>query len=213
VQNVHGLIVVEDDDLNRFFLLEATGKVTAAPSHFLEAVASLDGIAEPQDSGFRGALLLLNAALMNPEPIAMIALSISAVEALGQNEDWSEEQMKLLKSLAVQAEAADLDGDERAEIATRLRSGLHKLGLRQGVLRLLRRLDLGGVQKEWDRIYNLRSGLFHGTKTLTSAEIGSLANDSVSVAGAIVLTLARQLNIQLPAIASVHFPALTVTQS
>jgi hypothetical protein len=108
-------------------------------------------------------------------------LSLSAVESLGQNEKWTEKQTLLINQLATQAESRSHGDIEYNEVAEALRRSLYRLGLRQGVMRILASLDLQHLRKEWDRIYTARSGLFHGTCKMTEPEIGQLAIDAVTV--------------------------------
>ena len=63
------------------------------------------------------AILLVNAALINPEPLAQLVLAISAVEMLGQVEDWSAAQRDLLEKMATSTEDhADISAEERNEV-------------------------------------------------------------------------------------------------
>ena len=77
--------------------------------------------------------------------------------------------------------------EERAEVAKAIRTSLFPLSLRQGVTRLLARLGLDQLRKEWDRLYGIRSGLFHGTARLSDSEINQAAMDTVTLCGRIPL--------------------------
>jgi hypothetical protein len=149
---------------------------------------------------------LLNLALMTSEPLAQMVLTFSAVEELGQNEKWSEAQEALIKQLAGAAEAS-MEGTaaERTEVARAIRNGLFPLSLRQGVMRLLSRLGLHDLRKEWDRLYSIRSGIFHGTARLSDSEISQGAVDTVTLCGQIVLTIVAKDGTRVPSIASRHF--------
>ena len=83
---------------------------------------------------------------------------------------------------------------------------LHRFGLRQGVTRVLARLGLQHLRKEWDRVYGIRSGLFHGTAQLAEHEIAELANSAITLCGRIILTLAEGDGVTLPSVSDVHFP-------
>lgn len=207
--NVHGLMVIPDDKNTRFpvFSIEAT--VSAAPDHVLGAIASL-GSAPTLSAVVNEALVIVNMAMMNAQPIAQLALALSAVEALGQTEKWTDEQHALIEELVAHVEGAvRYVQQEREEVATALRRNLHKIGLRQGVMRILSKLGLAHLKKEWDRIYNARSGLFHGTYRPDEQEISQLANDAITLCGTIVLTLAKYEGLKLPEIATTHFPSLS----
>ena len=84
-------------------------------------------------------VLLLNYALLRPDPVSQIVCAFSAVEMLGQDQQaWNAHQKKLLDALALEAQGSELAScDERAEVADAIRKGMYKLSLRQGVLRLL----------------------------------------------------------------------------
>ena len=203
IANIHGLTILPDDDNTRIPIMDIQGKVTADPDQFVAALAELGDQFPLQLSEAGTSLQLLNFALINSQPLAQIALAFSAVEALGQDETWTETQSALIMNLASKIE--EEPSPERAEVADALRRGLHRIGLRQGVMRVLSRLDLNSLRKEWDRLYGLRSGLFHGTVALTEQEISQLAVDVITMCGQIVLTLVEHDGTKLPSVAAIHF--------
>ena len=137
-----------------------------------------------------------------------MVLAFSAVEGLGQNEKWSEAQVALIKELADAAETSATGvADERAEVADAIR-GLFPLSLRQGVMRLLSRLSLDALRKEWDRLYGIRSGLFHGTARLSDSN--KAAHDTVTLCGRIILAIVAKEGVQLPSITATHFDLSTL---
>ena len=77
---------------------------------------------------------------------------------------------------------------------TAIERGLHKLSLRQGVLRLLSSLGLPGLKSEWDRLYDERSTLVHGLAPRPGADYSQLAFKAVSLCGRILLAaIAKEL--------------------
>jgi hypothetical protein len=205
--NVHGLAILPDDDLTRFPLVHIEATVRADPAQFEGALTELAAGQWVQLSAAAEGVRLLNLALLNPQPLAQAVLAISAVEALGQDQEWTDAQTALLAQLAAQVEAGTSgQGDERMEIADALRRGLHRFGLRQGVMRVLARLELQHLRKEWDRVYGIRSGLFHGTAQLAEHEIAELATSAITLCGRIILTLAERDGVTLPSVTDVHFP-------
>jgi hypothetical protein len=63
----------------------------------------------------------------------------------------AEAQQRLLDELALAATSSTIGtSEERDEVAASMKRGLHKVGLRQGVLRLLDRHGLSGLRKSWD---------------------------------------------------------------
>jgi len=152
-----------------------------------------------------GGLRLLNAALVTAEPLARLVLAISAVEALGQSENWTPDQVALIEALATQVESQNRGDNERAEVADALRRGTHRIGLRQGVLRILRTLQLEHLKKEWDRIYGERSKLVHGVGQATEAEIAQLATDAIRLGGQVLLAICSREGVVPPSIATSNF--------
>jgi hypothetical protein len=207
IPNIHGLTIMPDDDRTRIPVIQAEGKVLADPDQFLGALNELTAQAPIQLATAAEGVRVLNLALINPQPLAQVALAISVIEALGQDEEWSVNQAALIEALSAQAEAsAEGQDPECLEVAQAMRRELHRVGLRQGVLRVLAKLGLGHLNKDWDRIYGLRSGLFHGTRRLPESEIRELATETLSLCGRIVLALAETEGARLPAISFVHFP-------
>jgi hypothetical protein len=203
--NIHGLAVLPDDDNTRFPTINAEGTVTADPEHFTSAIGELGEHRidlAPAANGLR----LLNLALMTSEPLAQMVLAFSAVEELGQNQKWSEAQVALIERLADAAQASDeTTKKERTEVAKAIRTGLFRLSLRQGVIRLVSTLDLDNLRKEWDRLYSIRSGLFHGTAHLSDPEVNQAALDTVTLCGRIILAVVVMEGGRVPSIAATHF--------
>lgn len=209
--NIHGLSVLPDDDNTRIPVGEFQATVTADPEHLVSALRELGENDEISFEEASNAVRVLNLALMTSEPLAQMVLSFSAVEELGQNEKWSEAQVALIKELADAAEtSATGAAHERAEVADAIRKGLFPLSLRQGVMRLLSRLSLDALRKEWDRLYGIRSGLFHGTARLSDSEINHAAQDTITLCGRIILAIVVKEGTQLPSITATHFDLSTL---
>jgi hypothetical protein len=154
-------------------------------------LADLDTFYERDDGLSQTTLdmvLLLNYALMRPEPVARIVFAFSAVEMLGQKETWSPDQKRLQIELAACAEKSDVGTiDERLEVANAIKRGMHRMSLRQGVLRLLKSLGLDHLKGKWDAIYDERSTLVHGLAPKPGADYGGLSERVVSLCGQILL--------------------------
>jgi hypothetical protein len=204
--NVHGLAILPDDENTRFPLINAEATVTADPEQFLSALGESGENREIDFGPAANAVRLLNLALMTSEPLAQMVLTFSAVEELGQNEKWSEAQETLIEQLAQAAEAAtEGTAGEREEVARAIRNGLFPLSLRQGVMRLLSRVGLDSLRKEWDRLYGIRSGIFHGTARLSDSEMSQAALDTVTLCGQIVLAIVAQDGTRVPSVAARQF--------
>jgi hypothetical protein len=204
--NVHGLAILPDDDNTRIPVMDFQGTVTADPEHLASALRELGENGNIGLGAAANGVRLLNLALMTSEPLAQMVLALSAVEELGQNEKWSEAQIALIKQLADAAEASvEVTAAQRAEVARAIRTGLFPLSLRQGVMRLLSEVDLDHLRKEWDRLYGIRSGLFHGTARLSDSEINQAALDTITLCGRIILALVAKEGTRVPSIAPAHF--------
>lgn len=205
--NIHGLAILPDDDNIRFPIFNVQATVTADPEHLASALRELG---EGGDIGLGRAAIgvrLLNLALMTSQPLAQMVLALSSVEELGQNEKWSEAQTALIRQLADAAEASTevTTEGQRAEVARAIRSGLFPLSLRQSVIRLMSGLRLDHLRKEWDRLYSVRSGLFHGTARLSDSEINQAALDTITLCGRIILAIIAKEGVRVPSIAATHF--------
>lgn len=193
--NVHGVDVFPDDPNIRIGHISVTGTVRAAPDPFLADLSQLCDVVENTSQLTRDIVLLLNYALMRTEPVAQIVFAFSAVEMLGQTEDWSTDQKQLLSELAITAEKSDIGSkQDREEVASAIQRGMYKLSLRQGVLRLLASLELDYLKPTWDELYGKRSTLVHGLAPKPGADYGELAHKTVSLCGQILLkAIAREI--------------------
>lgn len=202
--NVHGLLIHPDDGLSRFLNIHGSGVVTSDPVSFLGAIEEL-GRAVPLPSVTASAAVrILNLALKSAEPLTQVVLAISVVEALGQDEKWTENQKEMLSGLARSAEKDE--SVEGKEVADAVRRGMHRIGLRQGVLRVLSRLGLEDLKKDWDRLYKDRSGVFHGTQQLAEHEMHDLAQSALTLCGRIVVALLRRDGVTIPTVTKMNYP-------
>jgi hypothetical protein len=193
--NIHGVDVFEDDPNVWFPAMQATGTVRNNAEPFLSDLTSLLGLPSEISRQTLDIVLLLNTTLMVAHPVAQIVFAFSAVEMLGQQHDWTSDQRQLIESLAQAAESADIGTDlERREVADAIKRGTHRVSLRQGVMRLLKSLDLEHLRARWDDLYGQRSSLVHGLAPTPGADYGQLAGDAVSLCGFILLkAIAREI--------------------
>jgi hypothetical protein len=146
--NIHGIDVFVDDPRVRIFGLHMTGVLRASASPLLLHTAALYSEVTNLSREAQDIILLLNFALMRPEPVAQIIFCISAVEMLGQEERWSDVQVRILKTLAESLPSLDMGSEqERREVSDAIIRGIHRVSLRQGVFRLLDRLSIGTLRK------------------------------------------------------------------
>lgn len=187
--DVHGLDVYPDFKIVKFASASGSLVVRMPPEPILKDVEKFFTCAGNESQLTKDIVLLLNHALMQEDPVSQIVFAISAVEMLGQDEAWSKTQEAMLEELASQAETIEheCNQEERVEIAEAIRKSIHKIGLRQGVMRLLRSLELAHLKKEWDTVYGLRSKLVHGLAPVPGADYSSLANRVLNLCGTILL--------------------------
>jgi hypothetical protein len=203
--NVHGLIVVPDDGHSKCVDMNITAAVTADPVALIESLTELGDAGPVRMASASAGIGLLNLALLAKEPLTQTVLAVSAVEALGQGENWTDTQKAILEKLAYSVENEPNAGAEQQEIADALRRSIHRIGLRQGVLRVLSRLGLDHLRKEWDRLYGLRSGVFHGTAQLNNSEMSQLGYDAITLCGKIIVSLLRSEGVHVPSVAAKHY--------
>jgi hypothetical protein len=212
--NIHGLDVFEDDPRVVYFAMSGTGTVHANPETFLPLAAELHDQTHVLSKQARDVLLLLNYALMRPEPVAQIVFAFSAVETLGQDLTWSDGQRDLLTHLAQSAaQSCFATLDEREEVADAVRKSLHRLTLRQGVMRLLASIGLQHFKRPWDALYRERSTLVHGLAPRPGADYSDLAHRAVTLCGHILL---KAIAKEIPAAdrhAELYFPVAVESRS
>jgi hypothetical protein len=190
--NVHGVDVFPDDPQIVFLNVNITATVSASPAKFLAGINEFFVEPEALSQRARDIIVLLNYALMRPDPIAQIVFATSAVEMLGQQENWSLDQRRLLDELATAATNSTTGtAEERTEVVESIKRSLHKVGLRQGVMRLLAQHDLSSLKKRWDELYGRRSTLVHGLAPKPGVDYVPLAHETVSLCGCILLKILK----------------------
>jgi hypothetical protein len=192
--NIHGVDTFLDEPNVRIFNSRGALTVTKNPDAFISSLQTFSSIPGAISQHTRDVVLLLNYALMGPEPVAQIVFSISAVEMLGQQEQWTESQRQMLRDLATSVKSSSVGTEaERIEVAIAIERS-HKLSLRQGVIRLLKSLGLESLRNEWDEIYSERSALIHGLAPRPGADYSQLRSRTLSLCGRILLAfVAREI--------------------
>jgi len=185
--NIHGLDVYSDASPVLVLNINANALVLTNPEPFLSGTWRFFNEEWPVTPRLQEAVILLNAALINPEPLAQVVLAVSAVEMLGQDEEWSPAQKQLLRQLAEAARTSDLTtATEGNEVAAAIQRGMHRIGLRQGVLRVLTRIGMLEAKKEWDYIYGRRSTIVHALDSMDRHELAELAQRAMTLCGRII---------------------------
>ena len=89
-----------------------------------------------------------------------------------------------------------------------------KGSIRQRIRKLLKANDLSCVWKDWDRLYERRSGFFHDRSEAGSEHLGNhleqsslhaLGQDAIKLCARIVLTMAQREGVAVPGRAKVNF--------
>ena len=178
-----------DDPDVRIGTINAHAKGLVASGHFLSSLTEFYNQVDRASQAARDTVLLLNYALMRPDPVAQIVFAFSAVERLGQR-DWSARQKELLTRLAESAEQSDLaTSEERREVADAIKRGVHKVSLRQGVWRLLESLGLAHLRSRWDALYKERNTMVHGLAPKPGVNYGDFAHRVVGLCGRFLLAV------------------------
>lgn len=193
--NVHGVDVFLDDPKVSVIDFAPNGTVMAPLDPFLSDIRVLYEAVERASQRTRDIVLLLNCALLQPEPVAQIVFAISAVERLGQNTLWSDDQTRLINDLVASAQVMEIGTEsEREEVAFAIKK-IHKKSLRKGVKSLLKSLDLEHIIKTWDDLYAERSTLVHGLAPKPGVDYHDLARRSVDLCGQILL---KEISLEIP---------------
>lgn len=178
--DVHGIDVFKNDGKSVFMNFNADVQVHAGVAPFMQSLIQfypwMDKITPKVDR----IVIMLNNVLMNPEPVARIVLAISKIEGLGQDQEFTDGQKELLVELAnVASRATTVSVEKSREIQDAILK-IHKVSLRQGVLRLFKVAGLN-LKKEWDQIYSERSTLVHGLAPQPGVDYGPLAHRTVGL--------------------------------
>ena len=191
--NVHGLDIFEDSPNIRIGHISGIGVVRSSGKAFVDEINNFYNEVESASAITKDIVLLLNYALLRPDPVARIVFAFSAVEMLGQDEKWSENQEKLIKIIADLVFTQNVGSEEeKIEVADAIKKGLHRLSLRQGVFRLFEILGLSDLKKRWDLLYKERSTLVHGVAPRPGVDYSDFSHRSLSLCGHVLLTVVAQ---------------------
>ena len=176
--------------------VEAVATPVLPPENFLSALKTFSQQSPLEDPTLLVSVRLLNLAFIHPDWIARVVLAIAAVEAMAKDEKWSDAQRTLISTIATDT--------PDPEVREAIKRHLHKIGVQQGIRRVLRDHQLKHLKKEWKRCYDLRSDLFHGRKQLSEEERIELQN-AVPLCARIVLGVLKHKGFTLPHVARMHF--------
>ena len=214
--DVHGIVILPDDGNNVFARWRANAQVLANAGHFARSLEECLPENDPLRSGspsIRRAIRMLNLAEINEDPIAKLVLAVSTIEGLAKDPPWSDEQWQLIKNAAAWLERAHGDREEAQQVVEAVRR-VRNESIRQRIRKLLKANDLLNVWEDWDRLYESRSGFFHGRSKAGSEHLGNhleqsslhaLGQEAIKLCARIVLSMAQREGVAVPGRAKVHF--------
>lgn len=187
--NVHGLYIYPSSPNARFTNVNMTLESHVQPAPFISELTNIFSALPTTELKTYDAVRMMNDALTHREAVAQLALAIAAVEFLAQGQDWTPSQKEALQRLTDHALAdAHLSASEVTEIADAIGRSMQRMGIGQGVRRLLKTLNLDYLKKEWNKLYSERSTLFHGLQYMPRSTHQNRIYSAVSLCGRIVLT-------------------------
>jgi len=209
IDDVHGVDVYPTDMATMTMGLEAAASVRSSVAPLAEEANRIFSEAGRLDEIHRNAVLMLNAARLNNEPLAKLVFAVGAVEMLAgaAKPKWSNAQSIALAALRVDVLKHDgLAPTEAEEVAGAIER-LHAVGVMEGCRRLIRGVGLEALLRPWAALYGKRSAILHGSEPAINAELGTLADTAEQICSRIVLAAVAQ---QVPSAAheiEVIFPS------
>jgi hypothetical protein len=190
--NIHGLDVYEDKEGTVWTAFSATGTVSTDPEKLFSDVKELVTKVTEDEPPLFDTLRLLNEALISQEAAAQLVLAIAAVEMLAQGEKWSDKQRNAIEELTrIAAGDESLPEDERVELSKAVEA-IYRTGVMMGFRRLLHRLGLHSIWKEWRDLYGQRSKILHGLVYASPADRSVIVMPALLLSSRIVLTAMEQ---------------------
>jgi hypothetical protein len=187
--DIHGLDVYEDDGTVSVLSASGTAITSMAPSVIFAEIDSRMSTAPSLEPKVATALLMLADALSALEPLAKAVLAVSAVELLAQGYSWDVHQNALILAAAKHAGADNsvqlAEEDRRAVVDAIERA--YKVGVTEGIRRLLSRLNLDELKADWKTVYARRSQIFHGISPLPRSGDVDFASKALELSKQIVL--------------------------
>lgn len=187
-ESVDGVVAYPDDGGLMFVGGEADLVVRGSHKQFLAEIQRFVPDADKVEGRLFDVLVILNAAVMNTEPLARLALAVAAVEMLASSDKrWSTAQMAAMKSLVSKVE--EIQGLSRLELeeVRDAANGMKNFGVNASCRRLIRKLELDHLLDPWKALYTARSRIFHGAAYPSKNEIARAAELGVSLSARIVL--------------------------
>jgi hypothetical protein len=186
LDDVHGVDVYADTPRSFIMFGEGTATTSYPAERIVELVEQIGSRIAKLDARGAQAALLMNDAFMAQHPVAMLTLSVAAVEMLAAGEKWNAPQKKWIKSLRRHLDDdPDLSASEKSELGKGV-DGLFNFGALAKTRRLLSHLGLDELMPRWEALYKGRSNLFHGNEYASFSEIQQLGGEARQVCKEIV---------------------------
>lgn len=207
--DVHGIVILPDDDNTLFGKFRVDLQVRSNPDAFIQALEDALPDSDAPLSGspsIRRAIRLLNLAWMNEDPIAKAVLAISTVEGLAIDRPWTDEQAVLIELVASWVREIHGDDDGASEVVEAIRS-VRRESVRQRIRKLLDTNDLSSQWQAWEALYAKRSKLVHGRSTaegeargdhLEQTELHNFGSEAVTLCTRIILSVAGRDGVIVP---------------
>ena len=215
--DVHGIVVLPDDGNSVFGRGRANVQVLANAGHFVRSLEECLPESRPPRRGspsIRRAIRVLSLAEISEDPIAKLVLAVSTIEGLATDPPWTDGERELIDSAAAWVEQAHANREEEAMQVGEAIRRVRRESIRQRIRKLLQANDLSHVWQDWDKLYNRRSGLFHGRSEagselrgshLEESSLRALGEEAIKLCARIVLSMAQREGITVPGRAKVHF--------
>lgn len=192
--NVHGLHVYERKGGEVFVSIDATITVTTDATSLFDAIGTAFGKVSSIGEREQTALILLTLSKMAREPLAEAVLCISAVEFLSVDGEWTGAQRSLLAELQCLAAGRALPNDEACQVADAI-GRMFKNGVLKSIRTKMSALGFTHDDlKEFGKIYDLRSAIFHG-EVPDRRKYGELAINARAICARIVLRAAASAGV------------------
>ena len=215
--DVHGIVILPDDEKTVFGRAgRASVQVRSNAGYFvraLEEALPAESNTRSASPSIRRAIRVLNLAEIDANPIAKLVLAVSTIEGLATEPPWTNGQQKLIADAVGWLKSAPGSREETEQVIEALQR-VRKESIRQRIRKLLASNELSSMWRNWDKLYEKRSGLFHGPSQTDSEHRGShleesalhgLGQEAIKLCARIVLSMAKREGIAVPGRANVHF--------
>ncbi len=215
--DIHGISVLPDD--GKTIVSSSDQLELSVRSNADDFVGALEEafprpeLTAAERPAMRRAVRVLNLAEINTDPIAKVVLSISTIEGLATDPDWTEMQKGMITSAANWLERKHGAEEEAQQVIEAIQK-IRQISIRQRIRNMLDNNDLSHLWEDWDALYSKRSRLYHGRggndgeqrgDHLAESELHNLAQGATTLCGRIVLSLAKQNGVAIPSQADKRF--------